>query len=216
MGSLKIINFVYMQKISNEDLGRLSVEEFRAARKRRIVIVLDNIRSMHNVGSAFRTADAFLIEKIVLCGFTAQPPHREIQKSALGATESVAWEHTPDTLDAVRRLQADGYKVFAVEQVEGAVMLDKFWGHLAGGFGGTNCSDISGSPNDSDGTGGFGSSTECSPNIAIVFGNELDGVQQQVIDICDGAVEIPQWGTKHSLNVSVSIGVILWEIIRKM
>ena len=119
-----------MQKISNENLGRLSVEEFRAARKRRIVLVLDNIRSMHNVGSAFRTADAFLIEKIVLCGFTAQPPHREIQKSALGATESVAWEHIPDTVDAVRQLQTDGYKVFAVEQADGAVMLDRFREYL--------------------------------------------------------------------------------------
>ncbi|MDR0763818.1 MAG: RNA methyltransferase [Bacteroidales bacterium] len=185
-----------MQKISNDDLGRLSVEEFRAARKRRIVLVLDNIRSMHNVGSAFRTADAFLIEKIVLCGFTAQPPHREIQKSALGATESVVWEYTSDAVDAVRQLQANGYKVFAVEQVEGAVMLNKL--------------DLSGdSVNLSDNF-----SVNIISPIALVFGNELDGVQQHVIDLCDGAIEIPQWGTKHSLNISVSIGITLWEIVR--
>jgi tRNA G18 (ribose-2'-O)-methylase SpoU len=188
-----------MQKTSNEDLGRLSVEEFRASRKRRIVLVLDNIRSMHNVGSTFRTADAFLIEKIVLCGFTAQPPHREIQKSALGATESVVWEHTPDTAEAVRRLRADGYKVFAVEQVEGAVMLDRFCRYPV-----------------IDVVNGCAASAagEEPPPIALVFGNELDGVQQPVIDICDGAIEIPQWGTKHSLNISVSVGVVLWELVR--
>jgi tRNA G18 (ribose-2'-O)-methylase SpoU len=170
-----------MLKIPNEDLGRLSVEEFRAAPKRRIVLVLDNIRSMHNVGSAFRTADAFAVEKIILCGFTATPPHREINKSALGATESVEWEHVPDTCDAVRALQQSGYKVFAVEQVDGAAML--------------------------------GSEDFPAPT-ALVFGNEVDGVSQEAIDLCDGAIEIPQWGTKHSLNVSVSIGVTLWELVR--
>jgi tRNA G18 (ribose-2'-O)-methylase SpoU len=192
-----------MRKILNEELNRLSVKEFRAVCKRRIVLVLDNIRSMHNVGSAFRTADAFAIEKIVLCGFTACPPHREIQKSALGATESVAWEHVSETSSAVQRLRVEGYKVFAVEQVEGAVSLEKFIALVSDS-----------KLKDADGTMSLDKSIE-SEGLALVFGNELDGVQQEIVNICDGAIEIPQWGTKHSFNVSVSIGIVLWELVRQ-
>ncbi len=198
-------------KIANEELGRLSVTEFKAAEKRRIILVLDNIRSMHNVGSAFRTADSFLLEKILLCGFTACPPHREIQKAALGATESVEWEHFGDTCEAVRKLQAQGYKVFAVEQVKGAVSLERFRDTFADAGG------VLVAVGENDGglkQNGKSKVVETLQPIALVFGNEVDGVQQEVVDICDGAVEIPQWGTKHSLNVSVSIGIVLWELVR--
>ncbi|MDR1973556.1 MAG: RNA methyltransferase [Bacteroidales bacterium] len=189
-----------MLKIPNDALNRLSVEQFRAAPKNGIVLVLDNIRSMHNVGSAFRTADAFAIEKIVLCGITATPPHREINKAALGATESVAWEHVPDTCEAVRTLRKNGYRVFAVEQVEGAVILGStaFRTAVLDAVDVGSAVDVAGAMHP----------------LALIFGNELDGVAQEVIDLCDGAIEIPQWGTKHSLNISVSIGVTLWELVR--
>ncbi len=176
-----------------DELGRLSVAAFKEAVKRPVCVVLDNVRSLHNVGSAFRTGDAFRIEKLYLCGITATPPHREIHKAALGATESVAWEYREDTLELVRDLTARGYAVYAVEQTENSTALQMFCGEA---------SDLSAS----DGT--------ASKPLALVFGNEVHGVQQAVVDACRGTVEIPQEGTKHSLNVSVSIGIVLWELCR--
>ena len=172
-----------MRKLKNSELNRLSVEEFKEVGKLPIIVVLDNIRSLNNIGSVFRTADAFLLEKIFLCGITAQPPHKDIHKTALGATESVEWEYMEDTLDCVERLQKEGYHCLAIEQAEGSVMLDQF----------------DNSKHD---------------KIAVFFGNEVKGVQQAVIDKCDNCVEIPQLGTKHSLNISVSAGVVLWELFR--
>lgn len=165
------------------ELGRMSVEGFRRAEKTPIRIVLDNVRSMHNVGSVFRTADAFLIEGIDLCGYTPRPPHRDIHKTALGATETVAWTSSDDAKSVVIRLQREGYEVWAVEQVKGSVMLHEL--------------DI--------GT---------DDRLAIVFGNEVDGVQEDVIALCKGCIEIPQLGMKHSLNISVAAGVVLWELCR--
>jgi len=172
-----------MRKLKNSELNRLSVEEFKEVGKLPIIVVLDNIRSLNNIGSVFRTADAFLLEKIFLCGITAQPPHKDIHKTALGATESVEWEYMEDTLDCVGRLQKEGYHCLAIEQAEDSVMLDQF----------------DNSKHD---------------KIAVFFGNEVKGVQQAVIDKCDNCVEIPQLGTKHSLNISVSAGVVLWELFR--
>ena len=172
-----------MRKLKNSELNRLSVEEFKEIEKLPIIIVLDNIRSLNNIGSVFRTADAFLLEKIYLCGITAQPPHRDIHKTALGATESVDWEHIDNTLECVTKLQAEGYHCLAIEQANNSVMLNDFdqSSHL---------------------------------KIAVVFGNEVKGVQQSVIDKCDNCIEIPQLGTKHSLNISVSAGIVLWELFR--
>lgn len=171
-----------MRKLSNEELERLSAEDFRQARKNPIVVILDNIRSMNNVGAAFRTSDAFLIEKICLCGITARPPHRDINKTALGATETVAWEYFEKTEDAVIALKDAGYKVFSIEQAEDSTMLQNFNPSLR-------------------------------EKYALVFGNEVFGVEQSVIDLSDGVIEIPQYGSKHSLNISVSIGIVLWEIV---
>lgn len=173
-----------MQKIKNEDLNRLSPESFRNAKKLPIVLVLDNIRSLNNVGSVFRTADAFLIESICLCGVTGHPPNKEIEKTALGATETVNWQHFRSTHEALSLLRAKGYSVYAVEQVEGSFPLHLF-------------------PYSSD------------SRIALVFGNEVYGVEQEVIDQCDGSIEIPQLGSKHSLNVSVSAGIVMWELTKK-
>jgi tRNA G18 (ribose-2'-O)-methylase SpoU len=173
-----------MRKLSMEELGRKSVEDFKLADKKPLVVVMDNIRSMHNVGSVFRTADAFLISGICLCGFTPQPPHRDIHKTALGATDSVDWLYYEHTVDAVLALKARGYKVLAIEQTEGSIMLDQYVDkHLP---------------------------------TAFVFGNEVDGVSDEVIQVCDGVIEIPQWGMKHSLNISVAAAVVLWEFVRKV
>ncbi len=171
------------KKRTMEELGRLSVEAYQQVQKRPIVIVLDDIRSLHNVGSVFRTSDAFSVQKIILCGITARPPHREIQKTALGATESVEWEYAENCLDVVKALQAGGYSVYGVEQVAGSYNLSELGDKLE-------------------------------QPLALVFGNEVKGVSQPVLDQCDGFIEIPQSGTKHSLNVSVSVGVVLWELIR--
>ena len=173
-----------MRKLSMEELGRKSVEDFKLADKKPLVVVMDNIRSMHNVGSVFRTADAFLISGICLCGFTPQPPHRDIHKTALGATDSVDWMYYEDTVDAVRDLKARGYKVLAIEQTEGSILLDQY--------------EHSNTP------------------TAFVFGNEVDGVRDEVIQVCDGVIEIPQWGMKHSLNISVAAAVVLWEFVREV
>lgn len=167
-----------------DELGRKTVAEFKEAEKHRLVVVLDNIRSMHNVGSVFRTADAFLVEAICLCGYTPQPPHRDIHKTALGATETVDWIYSSTTKEAVQQLKEKGYRVFAIEQVVGSISLEQF------------------------------NMDKLLPT-AIVFGNEVEGVDAEVIKICDGCIEIPQYGMKHSLNVSVAAGIVLWEMVRK-
>lgn len=173
-----------MRKLKLDELGRISVDEFKGSEKIPVCIILDNIRSLHNVGSAFRTADAFRIEKIFLTGITGVPPHREIQKTALGATESVAWEYVEDPAEAARQLRAGGYKILIIEQTNESITLDKF-------------------------------EPERTEKYCLVFGNEVNGVSEEVIKLGDIALEIPQAGTKHSLNISVCVGIIGWEIFRK-
>ena len=173
-----------MRKLKNSELGRLNVEDFKKTDKIPLIVVLDNIRSLNNIGSVFRTSDAFLIKKIYLCGITAQPPHKEIHKTALGATESVEWEYVEDTLSLVKKLQAENVIVAAIEQVENSTMLQDF-------------------------------SIESNQKYAIVMGNEVKGVQQDVVSTSDFCIEIPQFGTKHSLNISVSCGVVLWDLFKK-
>jgi len=168
-----------------DELGRKSVDDFKKAVKTPIVVVLDNIRSMHNVGSVFRTADAFLIRGICLCGYTPQPPHRDIHKTALGATETVDWSYYSTTVEAVEALKRSGYSVWAVEQVTGSVLLNAF-------------SPARGKP------------------LALVFGNEVEGVTEAVLPLVDGCIEIPQLGMKHSLNISVSTGIVVWDIFSKI
>lgn len=174
-----------MRKLLNEELPRLSVEDFKAHKKFPIVIVLDNVRSHHNVGSVFRTADAFIIESIYLCGITGTPPHRDIHKTALGATETVEWFHYTHTGDAIHDLKTKGYKIVTIEQAERAVMLHDFL-------------------------------PEKEEKYAIVFGNEVEGVEQQVVNESDLVIEIPQYGMKHSLNIAVSVGVVVWDLVNKM
>lgn len=169
------------RKLLNIELGRVSVEEYRELPESGIVVVLDNVRSAHNVGSAFRTADSFKADKVWLCGICAVPPSAEIHKSALGAEYSVAWEHVGDTMEAVRRLKEDGYVIVSIEQTVKSVMLDTF-------------------------------RPEKGRKYALVFGNEVSGVAQEVVDSSDFSLEVPQYGTKHSLNVSVTVGVILWHM----
>ena len=166
------------------DLNRMSVEEFKKAEKVPVVVVLDNVRSMHNVGSVFRTADAFLVSAIWLCGYTPRPPHRDIQKTALGATETVEWHYAATTIEAVELLKREGYLIYAVEQVEKSIPLHEF-------------------------------SFPDSGKIAVVFGNEVSGVDKEVVKQCDGFIEIPQFGMKHSLNISVAAGIVLWELSGK-
>ncbi|WP_151086923.1 RNA methyltransferase [Hymenobacter baengnokdamensis] len=174
-----------MRKLTMQELNRLPVADFKATPKSPVVLVLDNVRSLHNVGAVFRTADAFALEKIYLCGVTGQPPHREITKTALGSTESVAWEHTATTLQAVQELKAAGYQLVAVEQTTGSVVLPQF-------------RPRPGQP------------------LALVLGNEVFGVADEILALCDISVEVPQLGTKHSLNVSVAAGVVLWDILTKL
>lgn len=174
-----------MKKLILDDLNRKNTEEFKQAEKTPIIVVLDDIRSLHNIGSFFRTCDAFLIEKIYLCGITATPPNKEIHKTALGATETVAWEYEKDVMQVVDRLKDDDVKIISVEQVEGSVMLNNF-------------------------------SVGNNVKYALFFGNEVKGVNQQVINSSDAVIEIPQLGTKHSLNVSVSGGIVIWDIFQKM
>lgn len=171
------------RKLLNAELGRVSAEQYKALPHSGVVLVLDNIRSAHNVGSAFRTSDAFKVDRIFLCGICACPPSAEIHKSALGAEDSVDWEHHDDTLEVVDSLRKEGFIIVGVEQTEHSVKLQNFH-------------------------------PDKSCRYAFVFGNEVDGVQQAVVDECDYCLEIPQFGTKHSLNVSVSIGVVLWEAVR--
>jgi tRNA G18 (ribose-2'-O)-methylase SpoU len=172
-----------MKKLLNEELNRKTIDEFRQAGKNPVMVVLDNVRSLNNIGSIFRTCDAFLLEGICLCGITATPPHREISKTALGATESVRWQYFENTLHAVHILRSQGYRIFAVEQTLQSRELHAFQ-IIAG------------------------------EKYALIFGHEIKGVGQEVVDLCDGAIEIPQHGTKHSLNIAVSAGIVLWEFFR--
>lgn len=174
-----------MRKLANEELERKSIEEFHNSTKVNIVIILDNVRSLNNIGAIFRTADAFLIEAIYLCGITGTPPHKEIQKTALGATESVSWQYFNTTLEAVNHLKEKEYLVYAIEQVESAIFLNDFI-------------------------------PVKNSKLAVVFGNEVNGVEQQVIDECSSAIEIPQVGTKHSLNIAVSAGIVIWDLFLKL
>ena len=174
-----------MRKLKNSELGRLSVEEFKQTSKTPIIVILDNIRSLNNIGSVFRTSDAFLIEKIYLCGITATPPNKEIHKTALGSTESVDWEYAENTLQLVEQLKNEGTIVASIEQAENSTMLNDFM-------------------------------PKSGQKYAIIFGNEVKGVQQAVVSASDLCIEIPQLGTKHSLNISVSCGVVLWDLFSKI
>ncbi|VVU99822.1 23S rRNA (guanosine-2'-O-)-methyltransferase RlmB [Mesonia oceanica] len=185
-----IFSFLYFcamenRKLKNSELDRKSVEEFKNSSKTPLIIVLDNIRSLNNIGSVFRTADAFLIEKIYLCGITATPPHKDIHKTALGATETVDWEYIENTTELIEKLQEENMEVLAIEQAEESVMLNDF-------------------------------QPEKGKTYAIVFGNEVKGVQQEVVSKSDQVIEIPQYGSKHSLNISVSTGVVVWDLFAKM
>lgn len=174
-----------MRKLKNNELDRLSVDAFKEAKKTPIIIILDNIRSLNNVGSVFRTSDAFLIEKIYLCGITATPPHKDIHKTALGSTDTVDWEHVKDTLTLIEKLKMEGVKICSIEQAENTTMLNNF-------------------------------TPEPNTKYALVFGNEVKGVTQDVVSASDYVIEIPQFGTKHSLNISVSCGVVIWDIFSKL
>ena len=169
-----------MRKLLNSELGRKSIDQFRDSVKSPFIVVLDNIRSQSNVGSVFRTADAFLAEAVYLCGITAVPPHRDIQKTALGATESVAWKYFAHTAEAIKSLKDDGYVIISIEQAEGAIPLGEF-------------------------------TRTGKSRYALVFGNEVNGVSQEIVDMSDHVIEIPQFGTKHSFNIAVSTGIVLWE-----
>ena len=174
-----------MRKLENKELERKSIADFKEAEKTPIIIILDDIRSLHNIGSVFRTSDAFLIEKIYLCGITAIPPNKEIHKTALGATETVVWEYQENVLAVIEKLKNEMIAVYAIEQVENATFLQNF-------------------------------KVEKEKKYALVFGNEVYGVNQKAIEICDGTIEIPQLGTKHSLNISVSAGIVVWDLFQKM
>lgn len=174
-----------LRKLKVTEMHRLTVDEFKESRKLPLVVVLDEVRSLHNIGAVFRTSDAFLVNNIYLCGITATPPHPEMHKTALGAEYTVDWKYFKNTEDAVNELHTMGYTVFAIEQCEGSTMLDKLV-------------------------------LETDKRYAVVLGNEVKGVKQEVVDMCDGCIEIPQFGTKHSLNVSVTAGIILWEFAKEL
>ena len=174
-----------MRKLENSELDRKSIDDFKRSDKTPLILVLDDIRSLHNIGSVFRTADAFLIEKIILCGITATPPNKEIHKTALGATETVAWEHHENVLEVIQNLKNENVLTLAIEQVESSIFLQDF-------------------------------TVEKNQKYALVFGNEVYGVAQEAVAICDGCIEIPQLGTKHSLNIAVSAGIVVWDLFKKM
>lgn len=178
-------NDIIMRKLKITELNRISIEEFKEADKLPLVVVLDDIRSLHNIGSVFRTADAFRIECIYLCGITATPPHPEMHKTALGAEFTVDWKYVNNAVETVDNLRSEGYVVYSVEQAEGSIMLDEL-------------------------------TLDRSKKYALVMGNEVKGVQQEVIDHSDGCIEIPQYGTKHSLNVSVTAGIVIWDLFKKL
>lgn len=174
-----------MRKLKNEELGRIDITGFKEQEKLPVVVVLDNVRSMHNIGSIFRTADGFSVESIFLCGITAQPPHREIEKTALGATQSVDWKYFENTAIAIQQLQDENYTIIAIEQAEGSMMLNNFT-----------------------------ATAEC--KYALIFGNEVDGVSDAAMALIDHCIEIPQLGTKHSFNISISAGIVLWDFFFKL
>ena len=174
-----------MRKLTTNELNRVSVDQYHSVRKLPLVIVLDNIRSQNNIGSIFRTSDAFLIQEIHLCGITATPPHREIHKTALGSTDSVTWKYYTNSADSIRELKLNGFKLYAVEQTDRSLSMDQF-------------------------------SIDSSAKIALVFGNEVEGIDEQIIPLVDECIEIPQFGTKHSLNVSVAAGIVIWEMFKKL
>lgn len=174
-----------MRKLENSELDRKSIEDFKKSDKTPLILVLDDIRSLHNIGSVFRTADAFLVEKIILCGITATPPNKEIHKTALGATETVAWEHHDNVLEVIENLKKENVLTLAIEQVESAVFLQDF-------------------------------KVEKNQKYALIFGNEVYGVAQEAVALCDGCIEIPQLGTKHSLNIAVSAGIVVWDLFQKL
>ena len=174
-----------MRKLENSELDRKSIEAFKQSEKTPLILVLDDIRSLHNIGSVFRTADAFLIEKIYLCGITATPPNKEIHKTALGATDTVTWEHNESVLAVIEKLKAEEVITLAIEQVESAIFLQDF-------------------------------KVKKGEKYALVFGNEVYGVSQEAVALCDGCIEIPQLGTKHSLNISVSAGIVVWDLFQKL
>ncbi len=174
-----------MRKLRNNELNRKSIEEFKQSEKTPIVIVLDNVRSMNNIGSVFRTSDALLIESIYLCGITATPPHRDLHKTALGAEDAVHWEYFEDTQSAIEKLRENGFQIYSVEQAESSISLEQF-------------------------------KVESNAKYALIFGNEVKGVQQKIVNLSDGCIEIPQFGTKHSFNISVSCGIVLWDLFSKI
>ena len=174
-----------MRKLKLDELNRVSVTDFKTQDKLPVTVVLDNVRSMHNIGSIFRTSDGFAVEQIYLCGITAQPPHREIEKTALGATQSVNWTYFETPLQAVKQLKIDGYKIIAIEQAENSIMLNNF-------------------------------TPEANEKYALIFGNEVNGVSDEVMEQIDACIEIPQFGTKHSFNVVVSAGIVLWDFFSKL
>ena len=174
-----------MRKLKNSELNRKNIDEFKQSDKTPLIVILDNIRSLNNIGSVFRTSDAFLVEKIYLCGITATPPNKEIHKTALGATDSVDWEYSENTIDIVNNLKEDNVEIISIEQAENAVMLNDFV-------------------------------AEDGKKYAIIFGNEVKGVEQQIVSASDKVIEIPQYGTKHSLNISVSAGVVIWEMFKQL
>ena len=199
------------RKLDTEEIIRISTDEFKQTKKIPLVIVLDNVRSMHNIGSVFRTSDAYVVEKVVLCGITAQPPHPDIHKSALGAEFSVDWKYYADTNEAVAALKAQGYEVWAIELAENSVMLQDFFNRRPHSPSVSN--EVVKDGGDSQlSTLNFQLSTK----YAVVLGNEVKGVQQSVIDQCEGCIELPQFGTKHSLNVSVTAGIVIWEFFKTL
>jgi tRNA G18 (ribose-2'-O)-methylase SpoU len=174
-----------MRKLKNSELNRKNIEEFKQSEKTPLIVILDNIRSLNNIGSVFRTSDAFLVEKIYLCGITATPPNADIHKTALGATDSVDWEYSEKTIDVVEKLRLENVEIVSIEQAEGAVMLDNL-------------------------------EVESNKRYAVIFGNEVKGVDQEIVSVSDKVIEIPQFGTKHSLNISVSVGVVIWEFFKQL
>ena len=174
-----------MRKLKTEELGRVGIDDFKKQEKLPLVVILDHVRSMHNIGSIFRTSDGFAIEKIYLCGITAQPPHREIEKTALGATQSIEWEYSADVCDAIKELKNDGYTIIAIEQAENSTMLNNY-------------------------------DPDNSKKYALIFGNEVNGVSDEAMKLIDTCIEIPQFGTKHSFNIVVSAGIVLWDFFAKL
>ena len=174
-----------MRKLANAELERKNIDEFKEAQKTPIIVILDDIRSLHNIGSVFRTSDAFLIEKIYLCGITAIPPNKEIHKTALGATDTVTWEYAKDVLEVIEKLKSEKVSIYSIEQVENSIMLNDF-------------------------------QPDNNKKYALIFGNEVKGVQQEAINLSDGVIEIPQLGSKHSLNISVSAGIVIWDLFQKL